>query len=179
MPSAGAAGYFNPSQVKSEFWPVMIAHNQYYFNKTGMSVAPMVLDITAMGEEELNAFQQFAPNGVATVINNFTNKPGTRRMTPSVYNDTMPYVYMVDHFGSISTPKNAAKWIADLLGPKNRRRANVVMLRVVWETPTAVIQTVEEYKKLRPTENVEIVDIYNYFNLKKQFHDRHGFLPNY
>src|SRR5437763_12384351 len=65
---ASAAGYMNPNRVRPEFLPLFVEHNQKFFREADMTIAPMVLDQDEPSPPVKDAFAQFAPDGLATIV---------------------------------------------------------------------------------------------------------------
>ena len=65
---ASAAGYMNPNRIRKEYLPLFVRHNQQFFHEADMTIAPMVLDRDQPSPEVKDAFQQFAPDGFATIV---------------------------------------------------------------------------------------------------------------
>ena len=183
---ASCAGYINPSRVPDETWDIMIEHNIKYFNRADMSIAPMVLDQMALDEQSLEAFYQFAPDGVATIIID-QHGQGGRQAPAGLYDDSMPTDRLDNSFPvpatsesfnntySEGTVKNAANAVANVVQSgynrtlgKTNSKASLSLIRCVWTSPSFICDVVEQYKADHPNENVVVVDIYNYFNLLAQ-----------
>ena len=65
---ASAAGYMNPNRVRKEYLPLFVEHNRRFFLETDMTMAPMVLDWDEPSSGVKDAFCQFAPGGLATIV---------------------------------------------------------------------------------------------------------------
>lgn len=72
---ASAAGYFNPSRIRPEHWDVVIAHNRRFYEALDMSLSPMILDWVNPSHQVLDAFCQFSPDGVSSIICDFHQQP--------------------------------------------------------------------------------------------------------
>ena len=157
---ASAAGYFMPSRVPDELWPVVLEHNLKYFNLTEMSIAPMVLDNQGMTQEDLKWMSQIAPDGIGTVAQQSTY----------LYEDTVITVLLgggYDRYDPVVGAQNLEK-VVNTQFNKSRSGASLCMLRCVWTTPTVICEIVENYQAANPDKEVVVVDIYNYFQLVKQ-----------
>ncbi len=170
---ASCAGYINPSRVRDELWDLMIEHNIKYFKRADMSIAPMVLDQDRLDEQSLEAFAQFAPDGVSTIIIDQHGQGGSQAPA-DIYDGIMPTDILYNNFPTDS-PANAANAVAACVNAGYARTlgdidssSSLSLIRCVWVTPTFIVETVEAYKAAHPDENVVVVDIYNYFNLLKQ-----------
>ena len=58
----------NPNRVRKEYLPLFVKHNQRYFHEADMDIAPMVLDWDEPSSEVKDAFLEFAPGGLATIV---------------------------------------------------------------------------------------------------------------
>jgi uncharacterized protein YktA (UPF0223 family) len=157
---ASAAGYFMPTQVPDELWPNILEHNLKYFNRTDMSIAPMVLDRKDMDKDDLKWMTQIAPDGIGTVSQNKT----------FLYEDTVITALLgggYDRFDPVVGAKNLEK-VVNTQFTKSNSGASLCMLRCVWSTPSVMCRMVELYEEANPDKEVVVVDIYNYFQLVKQ-----------
>ncbi|MBQ7338714.1 MAG: hypothetical protein IJW40_09725 [Clostridia bacterium] len=157
---ASAAGYFMPSQVPDELWPNMLEHNIEYFNRADMTIAPMVLDRKGIDSGDLDMLVQFAPDGIATVLQ------------AKVYmHDDTPVAALLgsgyDRYDSAVGAENLAKVVEKQFTTSNSG-ASLNLLRCVWTTPTVICETVDLYREANPDKEVVVVDIYNYFKLIEQ-----------
>ena len=73
---ASAAGYINPNRIRKEYLPLFVRHNQTLFREADMTMAPMVLDQDQPSPDVKDAFQQFAPDGYATIVANVSGARG-------------------------------------------------------------------------------------------------------
>ena len=169
---ASCAGYINPSRVPDETWDIMIDHNIKYFNRADMTIAPMVLDQDRLDEQSLEAFYQFAPDGVSTIIID-QHRQGGSQAPAAMYGD-MPTDRLDNSFptnsvaNSIKAVENVVKSGYNRTLGSDASGSSLSLIRCVWTTPSYIIDVVEGYKAAHPDENVVVVDIYNYFNLLKQ-----------
>jgi uncharacterized protein YktA (UPF0223 family) len=157
---ASAAGYFMPTQVPDELWPKILEHNLKYFNRTDMSIAPMVLDRKDMDADDLKWMTQIAPDGIGTVSQNKT----------FLYEDTVITALLgggYDRYDPVVGAKNLEK-VVNTQFTKSNSGASLCMLRCVWSTPSIMCRMVELYQEANPDKEVVVVDIYNYFQLVKQ-----------
>ncbi len=158
---ASAAGYFMPTKVPDFLWDSFLAHNKKYFERADMSIAPMILDLNAIGYDELSKLTQFAPDGIATVVQN-TNA--------YMYGDTPVTALLAGGYDK-EDPVLGAEKLEEVVNKQFNRSnsgASLNLLRCVWTTPTVICETVENYKAANPDKEVVVVDIYNYFDLVRQ-----------
>ncbi len=166
---ASAAGYFNPSRVPDEFWDTMIQHNKDYFEQMDLSIAPMVLDWDQLDNVSLDAFSQFAPDGVASIVIDFHGQGG-HQGAPYLYDGSL--VYDVLNNGGISresTVEEGYNILNAALGKKKPGVANFLLTRCVWCTPSYISDVIDLYRERHPEVDLEVVDIYTYFELRSQF----------
>ncbi len=157
---ASAAGYFMPSRVPDELWPKMLEHNIKYFERTDMSIAPMVLDNQGMTADDLKWMVQFAPDGIGTVAQNQTY----------LYEDTVITALLgggYDRYDPVVGAQNLQN-VVNTQFKRSNSGAALCMLRCVWTTPTVICEIVEQFQKANPDKEVVVVDIYNYFELVRQ-----------
>ena len=157
---ASAAGYFMPSRVPDELWPKMLEHNLEYFERTDMSIAPMVLDNQGMDADDLKWMVQIAPDGIGTVAQNQTY----------LYEDTVVTALLGGGYDR-DDPVVGAQNLQNVVNnqfKKSNSGAALCMLRCVWTTPTVMCEMVELFQKANPDKEVVVVDIYNYFELVRQ-----------
>lgn len=157
---ASAAGYFMPSRVPDELWPLIAQHNIEYFERADMSIAPMVLDNQGLDADDLKWMIKFAKDGIATVAQNKTY----------LYEDTVVTALLgggYDRYDPVVGAQNLEKVVNTQFG-KSNSGASLNLLRCVWSTPTVMCEMVEKYQKANPDKEVVVVDIYNYFELVRQ-----------
>jgi hypothetical protein len=157
---ASAAGYFMPSRVPDELWPLIAQHNVEYFERADMSIAPMVLDNQGLDADDLKWMIKFAKDGIATVAQNKTY----------LYEDTVVTALLgggYDRYDPVVGAQNLEK-VVNTQFSKSNSGASLNLLRCVWSTPTVMCEMVEKYQKANPDKKVVVVDIYNYFELVRQ-----------
>jgi len=167
---ASAAGYFNPSRILDKYWNMVVEHNKKYFTMADMSIAPMVLDWGPLSDTVKSNLIKFAPDGISTIVLDF-HKTNARGEYPHVYNDTL--VCSLDNsFDRSSTDASAAS-LAAALRSKGASEGNTTFLlsRVVWLSPTHVVDTIKKLRELRPDLDIEIIDIYSFYRLQKGYLD--------
>lgn len=157
---ASAAGYFMPSRVPDELWPNMLQHNMEYFERADMSIAPMVLDRQGITIDDVKMLMQFAPDGIATVLQDKTYSCEGTVVTALLGGGYDRY-----------DPEVGAQNLASVVEGRFRvsnSGASLNLLRCVWTTPTVICEMVELYQQAHPDQKVVVVDIYNYFDLVAQ-----------
>lgn len=164
---ASAAGYFNPSRIPSEMWDMVTEHNREYFEKFDMTIAPMVLDWDKLGPEALEAFSKFSYDGLATIIIDFHGNGG-KQAAPFLYEDTMVCDQLYNNFSTESVDRGAEAVNQIIRTQAGTGKARFGLVRCVWTSPTFISEVIEEVKAQNPNLNIEVVDIYNYFELRRQ-----------
>lgn len=164
---ASCAGYINPSRVPDETWDIMIEHNLKYFQRADMTIAPMVLDQDRLDEQSLEAFYQFAPDGLATIIIDQHGEGGSQ--APAGMYESMPTDRLDNSYsGTLSSLESIVNYGYKRTLGKTKSGSSLSLIRCVWTTPSAICEVVDQYRAAHPDENVVVVDIYNYFNLLAQ-----------
>lgn len=171
---ASAAGYFNPSRIRPEHWNLLIAHNRRFYEALDMSLSPMILDWVNPTPAVLDAFRQFSPDGVSSIIYDFHQYPadGSGALVipqPFVHNgliaDTM--------YNGINVWTNAEEMAAtlskDLLAKVTPGRPWFFYIRITWIDAGHIAQLLEAVRRANPHLDVEFLDPYNYFTLHKRF----------
>ena len=163
---ASAAGYFNPSRVPDGFWKEMTAHNKDYFKRMDLTVAPMILDWDKLGDRALDAFSEFAPDGISTIIIDFHGNGG-KQAKPFVYDTGMVCDELWNGFDTSSVEAAAASLNRAVAKP-TKKTSSFLLVRAVWVSPTFISDVIDAYRAANPGVDVEVVDIYNYYSLRRQ-----------
>ncbi|MBQ9358464.1 MAG: hypothetical protein IJT95_02875 [Abditibacteriota bacterium] len=155
---ATCAGYFNPTRVLPENMPLFIRHNQKYYKALDLDISPMVLDMKPPTALVKDAFSRFSPRGYASMVGDWHHM-GSGDPEPHVWKG-MP----------ITTLYNVgdAESVAKLIRNGEPGRAAFYYIRIVWEKPSQVIDRMDKVKKLCPEYDIEIVDPYTFFDLRKK-----------
>ena len=163
---ASAAGYMNPSRIAHESLPLFVKHNQRLFREADMTIASMVLDRTPPSSEVKDAFQQFAPDGYATIIDSCNPSPPIYP-PPQVWKG-MPIIELLNDTCNSKEPEQ----IASAMGNAIRRRGNhapaFYFFRVTWVSPTKFIQGMAELRRVCPDIDFEVLDAKTFFALYKK-----------
>jgi hypothetical protein len=163
---ASAAGYMNPNRILKEYLPLFVRHNQQFFREADMTIAPMVLDQDQPLPEVKDAFQQFAPNGFATIVDDMHHHGG-HLPAPQVWKG-MPVLELINE--ACNSPKSDQ--IADALARTIRNRGNAqpgfYFFRTVWVNPTTVTAAVALLTNKHPDLNFEVVAPETFFGLFKE-----------
>lgn len=163
---ASAAGYMNPNRVKKENLPMFVEHNRRYFREAGMTIAPMVLDWDQPLPEVKDAFQQFAPDGFATLVMDMHNKDG-KNPQPQVWKG-MPVTELLNDSCNFANPGQTASEMSAAIKNRGDKQPGFYLFRVVWTNPTNVIASIVALRELRPDLNIEVLDPHTFFALFKK-----------
>ncbi len=155
---ATCAGYFNPTRVLPENMPLFIKHNQKYYKALDLDISPMVLDMQTPTPLVKDAFSKFSPRGYASMVGDWHGL-GSRDPEPQVWKG-MPITTLYNVGDAAS--------IASLIKGAKPGSPAFYYLRIVWEAPSPVISRLEEVKTLCPEYDIEIVDPYTFFDLRKE-----------
>ena len=166
---ASAAGYMNPSRVKKEHLPMFTQHNQRYFREAGMTIAPMVLDWEEPSPEVKDAFQQFAPDGYATIVWDL-HGTGGKPPPPQVWKG-MPVTELITDACNFANAEQTAAVISQSIKNRGNKQPGFYFFRIVWTNPANIIVTLDALRKLRPDLNIEVLDPHTFFALFKKFHE--------
>lgn len=167
---ASAAGYINPTRIARQSLPLFVAHNRRFFRETDMTMAPMVLDRAPPSPEVKDAYQQFAPDGYATIVADVNGARGAYP-PPQIWKG-MP---IVELFNDTCNSKDASS-IASAMGNAIRGRGNpspgFYFFRVTWVDPTTVLTAFLELRRVYPDIHFEVVDPRTFFSLFKQSREK-------
>ena len=167
---ASAAGYMNPNRVKEEYLPLFIKHNKKFYEQLDMTISPMVLDWDEPSAIVKDAFTQFSPDGLATIVLDMHNNGG-KNPEPHVWKG-MPVMELINVVDKISTVERAANAMSNSMPVKPGDKPAFHFFRVVWTDPGQVIDSIELLKKKRPELNIEVADPYNFFNMFKEYYEK-------
>ncbi|MCL1794096.1 MAG: hypothetical protein FWG34_09520 [Oscillospiraceae bacterium] len=163
---ASAAGYFNPSRIKEEYWDMVVDHNRRFYDLTDMTMTPMVLDWEPLSDKTLDQMTKFSPDGLAWIIMNFHGPVEPDK--PKVHGGVM-VDEMLNHVCNGGPVDEVAKALAGIIGGDFPDKPAFHYIRIVWQSPSYIIDIVEALKKLRPDLDIRLTNTYDYFRLHKQF----------
>ncbi len=160
---ASAAGYFNPNRVKEEHWDMVAEHNKKYYTLLDMSLSPMVLDWDRLSDISKDNFLKFSPDGVGVIVCDFHGNGG-KPETAHIWKG-MPVDELYNGFNTSSGEAGGASLKGALRTTGKQRQAQFLLVRAVWTSPTLIYDSVEELRRLCPELDIEVVDMYTYFDL--------------
>jgi len=167
---ASAAGYMNPNRIKPEHLPLFVEHNQRYFREAGMTIAPMVLDWDQPSPGVKDAFQQFSPDGFATIVMDLHGTGGAG--PPTHVWKGMPVTNLINDACNFADPQAAAATLSAAIDRQGDSPPSFHLFRVVWVNPTSILETVAALKKLRPDLDLEVLGPHTFFSLLKQHYSQ-------
>lgn len=159
------AGYLNPTyllepRVHSELPSAMeawIAHNKAYYEQFDLSITGFLLN----GHEQINeevqrSYAQFSPDGVIT----------QEYKGPAEVDGTL-FQQLFHNIGPYGTVREAVDVIYSSL--TNTEEAQFIVYRTLLLPPSFLIETLETIRNERPELEIEPLDPYTFFRMKKQF----------
>jgi len=167
---ASAAGYMNPNRIRREYLPLFVKHNRRFYGEADMDLSPMVLDWDQPTPEVKDAFRKFSPSGYATIVMDLHSNNG-KHPEPHVWKG-MPVLQLLNHVGQITDPKQSAVTIAKAIEESGNQLPGFHFFRIVWSSPTQVVQTLAALRKNHPELNLEVLDPHTFFALFKEFKER-------
>lgn len=166
---ASAAGYFNPSRVRSESWPLVVRHNQAFFREADQSIATMVLDWTAPSDAVKDAFRQFASNGYGTIVWDMHTNSGSP-VKPHVWKG-MPVIELINDANEFPGVEKTADIVAKAIQNRGQHKPGFYFFRLVWSSPSQVGEMLETLREQHPELDVEVLDVHTFFAM---FKDHYG-----
>jgi len=163
---ASAAGYFNPNRVQPQYLRLFVEHNKRFFHATDMSIAPMVLDWDAPTPAVKDAFTKFVPDGYATIVMDLHGTGGSLPK-PHVWKG-MPVVELINNTCNFSSPKQTSDAIYAAIMERGNTKPGFYFFRIVWVPPSAVLDSLDIFRREHPEMAIEVVDPYNFFALFKK-----------
>ncbi|MGI8966670.1 MAG: hypothetical protein ACR2H1_11360, partial [Limisphaerales bacterium] len=163
---ASAAGYMNPNRIRQEFLPLFVRHNQQFFREADMTIAPMVLDRNPPTPEVKDAFQQFAPDGYATIVADVLGGRGTYP-PPQVWKG-MPILELFNDTCNSKEPGQIAGVMANVIKTRGNQVPGFYFFRAVWLNPTTITAAVATLHRQHPELNCEVVGPHAFFALFKE-----------
>jgi len=148
---------------------LFIRHNRRFFRETDMAIAPMVLDWDEPTPQVKDAFTKFAPDGFATIVMDL-HGTGGKSPEPHVWKG-MPVTNLINSACNFDNPEQAAGILGECLREQHAGAPGFYFFRVVWTSPTPIIETVERLRHARPDLNLEVVDPYTFFRLFREYEE--------
>ena len=163
---ASCAGYINPNRIQPQYLPLFVEHNKRYYDLCDISISPMVLDQDQPSEAVKDAFMEFSPDGLATIVMNYHG--GGRAPANHVWKNTMPVFNLNNSVcGDGNQPEKLAAGISKAIPQTTSTTPRYYMFRVIWVGPGKIINAVNQLRTLRPDLDIEVLDPYNFFHYFK------------
>jgi hypothetical protein len=169
---ASAAGYMNPNRIRREYLPLFVRHNQQFFREADMTIAPMVLDRDLPSREVKDAFQQFAPDGFATIVADVLGARG-KYPEPQVWKG-MPIMELLNDACNSKESGQLANIFANAIKSRGNVFPGFYLFRTVWVSPTTITDAVATLRRQHPDLNIEVVAAREFFALFKKSQERQG-----
>ncbi|MBI4556611.1 MAG: hypothetical protein HY706_03440 [Candidatus Hydrogenedentes bacterium] len=167
---ASAAGYFNPNRIEPRYLPLLVKHNRRFFRATDMTIAPMVLDWDEPTPAVKDAFAKFAPDGYATIVMDL-HDTGGKTPKPHVWKG-MPVTELINDTCNFVSPKQTSDAMYAALMSRGKAMPGFYFFRIVWTPPTAILESLDTFRKEHPEIPIEVVDPYNFFALFEKYYER-------
>ena len=167
---ASAAGYMNPNRIRKEYLPLFVQHNQRFFREADMTLAPMVLDWDEPAPEVKDAFREFSPDGLATIVMDLHGKGG-KLPKPQVWKG-MPVLELINNACNFAGTEQTADILAAAIKERGNQVPGFYLFRIVWVNPTNIGATLAALNRKQPALNFEVLDPHTFFALFKKFHAR-------
>jgi len=165
---ASAAGYMNPNRVLPEHIELFVKHNKRFYDQLDMTISPMVLDWDEPTPAVKDAFTQFSPDGLATIVIDFHEGKG-KHPKPHLWKG-MPVIELHNGTGGVEPPEPNSKHMSNHIPASDAGKTSFHFFRIVWTSPSDAIQTVELVKQMRPELDIEVLDPYTFFKLFKEYY---------
>lgn len=169
---ASAAGYMNPNRIRKESLPLFVRHNQRFFREADMTIAPMVLDRDQPSPDVKDAFQQFAPDGYATIVADVNGARGTYP-APQVWKG-MPILELYNDACNSKQSGQIADAMAGVIKAHGQAVPGFHLFRTVWVAPSVINEAVAGLRNRLPNASVEVVGPRTLFDLFKQSQEPGG-----
>lgn len=163
---ASAAGYTNPNRIPADGLPLFVAHNRRFFAEADMDVAPMVLDYDQPSAAVKDAFLQFAPAGMGTIVYDFHNRGG-KAPVPHVWKG-MPVVELINDAGEPADAQKTGERMAQAMTGRGVTQPGFYFFRIVWSKPSTVVGALDVVRAKLPGTSIEVVDVHTFLSLFRQ-----------
>ena len=82
----------------------------------------------------------------------------------------MPVLTLHNDTGGLPEPEECAELMSRCIPAEDGGRTSFHMFRIVWTTPSEVIESIERLKRLRPDLAVEVVDPCTFTSLFRKYY---------
>jgi hypothetical protein len=161
----------NPNRVRKEYLPLFVEHNRRFFREADMTIAPMVLDWDQPSPDVKDAFQQFAPGGLATIVMDMHNTGG-KMPDPQIWKG-MPVLPLLNDTCNFANAEMTADIMSRVVASRGKKTPDFFLFRIVWVNPTNIADTLTALRRKQPDMNIEVLDPNTFFALFKKSRERH------
>jgi hypothetical protein len=84
----------------------------------------------------------------------------------------MPVTELLNHTCNFTSPKQTAASMYNAMKERGLPKTGFYFFRIVWTPPSAVIESLEVFKKEHPEIAIEVLDPYTFFALFKKHYER-------
>ena len=165
---ASAAGYMNPNRIEKQYLPLFIDHNTKFYKQLDITLSPMVLDWDEPTADVKDAFTQFSPDGFATIVLDMHDNGG-KAPSPHVWKG-MPVMELINSACNFSSADQESDAMSGSIPKKTKGKTGFYIFRIVWTSPSSVIETIDLLKKKRPELDIELADPYNFFRMFRDYY---------
>jgi hypothetical protein len=163
---ASAAGYMNPNRIRQEYLPLFVRHNKQFFREADMTMAPMVLDRDPPSPDVKDAFQQFAPDGFATIVADVLGRRG-HFPEPQVWKG-MPILELLNDTCNSKQSGPMAEIMARVIQSRGNVHPGFYFFRTTWVNPGVITGAVALLRGQHPELNCEVLSPRAFFTLFKE-----------
>lgn len=133
----------------------------------------MVLDWDEPTADVKDAFTQFSPDGFATIVLDMHDNGG-KAPAPHVWKG-MPVMELINSACNFSSADQESDAMSGSISKKTKGKPGFYFFRIVWTSPSSVIETIDMLKRKRPELDIEIADPYNFFRMFRDYYtDKSG-----
>jgi hypothetical protein len=169
---ASAAGYVNPNRIRKEYLPLFVRHNQQFFREADMTIAPMVLDQDQPTPDVKDAFQQFSPDGFATIVEDPHGRGG--RLPERQIWKGMPIVELLNDACNSKESGQIAAVMANAIKSRGNIFPGFYFFRTVWLNPSTITDALAMLRRQHPELNCEGLPPQTFFALFRESLERQG-----
>ena len=146
---------------------MFIKHNRKFFSEADMTIAPMVLDQDQPSAEVKDAFRQFAPGGLATIVDDM-HRTGGKPPAPHIWKGLPVMELLNDACNAGGRAEETADIFARAIHARGNRTPAFYLFRTVWVSPTNIIDALHALRRKYPDLNFEVLGPDAFFALFKK-----------
>jgi hypothetical protein len=80
----------------------------------------------------------------------------------------MPVLNLLNHANEFPGPKKTAEIIAEAIAQQAGGLPGFYFFRIVWTSPTQILDMLEELRRQQPALNFEVIDVHTFYALARQ-----------